>query len=338
MSFIKRIWILVTSTFRIWEQANSSRMAAAMTYYTMLSLAPLLMIAVAIAGYVYDDNLASKELIEQVGAATSPAIAEIIAGLISNATRPSSGILASSISLLILFYGASGVFSQLYETFNVIWQVPVESRTGFKFTIQKRLIGIGMVLIAGVSLIGTVALGSVIAYLEHLVQDSYPLVTTWLNLADRSLSLLLMPFVLALMFWFFPATKIKWRDVWPAGVLTALLIAASRYLIEFYLRFSSTSEVYGAAGSLVVLLIWIYITGLVVFFGAAFSHAWSDTFGSRSQRISQLVDSSDSGSTSSSYGKNGGARTIDGESPGEISSTHEDSTPPILLERRTPES
>jgi membrane protein len=338
MSFIKRIWILVTSTFRIWEQANSSRMAAAMTYYTMLSLAPLLMIAVAIAGYVYDDKLASQELIEQVGAATSPAIAEIIAGLISNATRPSSGILASSISLLILFYGASGVFSQLYETFNVIWQVPVESRTGFKFTIQKRLIGIGMVLIAGVSLIGTVALGSVIAYLEHLVQDSYPIVTTWLNLADRSLSLLLMPFVLALMFWFFPATKIKWRDVWPAGVLTALLIAGSRYLIEFYLRFSSTSEVYGAAGSLVVLLIWIYITGLVVFFGAAFSHAWSDTFGSRSSQTANSDKAIDSGNASPSREPNGRDRTIESESPGKITSNQADSSPPISLQRRAPDS
>ena len=196
----------------------------------------------------------------------------------------------------------------------------------------------GMVLIAGVSLIGTVALGSVIAYLEHLVQDSYPMVNTWLNLADRSLSLLLMPFVLALIFWFFPATKITWRDVWPAGLLTALLIAASRYLIHFYLRVSSTSEVYGAAGSLVVLLIWIYITGLVVFFGASFSCAWAETFGSRSKLNSELDDSADLEAAPLSHAENGSATTIDGPPPSKVTPIPEGSSPPIELQRRMPDS
>ena len=90
-----------------------------------------------------------------------------------------------------------------------------------------------------------------------------------------------MPLVLSLMFWLIPKTKINWRDVWPAAMLTALMLSLSRYLIEFYLRFSTTSEVYGAAGSLVVLLIWIYMCGLFLFYGAAFSRAWSETFGSR---------------------------------------------------------
>ena len=112
--------------------------------------------------------------------------------------------------------------------------------------------------------------------------EGYPQLVTWLSLFDRSLSYLLMPLVFTLMFWFFPATKIHWKDVWPAGILTAALIAGSRYLIGFYLKFSTTSEVYGAMGSLVVILIWVYITGLMVFFGASFSHAWADTFGSRS--------------------------------------------------------
>ena len=278
-----RVWRLITETFRIWEHANSSRMAAAMTYYTMLSLAPLLMIAVAIAGYVYDDSMAQREIVQQVGVLTTPEVAETVAGLIKNATQPTSGIFASASSLLVLFYGASGVFSQLYDTFNDIWQVPMQSRVGLRFNIQKRLIGVVMVLTAGVLLAGTLMLGSVISFLNQLVDDKFPQVATWLSLADRSLSFLLMPFVFATIFWFFPATKIKWRDVWPAGVLTAMMVAGSRYLIDYYLQFSTTSEVYGAAGSLVVLLVWVYITGMVVFFGASFSHAWADAFGSHSE-------------------------------------------------------
>ena len=190
-----------------------------MTYYTMLSLAPLLMIAVAVAGYVYDDKLAQDEIVTQVTAVTTPQIAETVADLIKNATRPGSGILASSISLLVLFYAASGVFTQLYDTFNDIWQVPLESRTGIRFTLKKRLIGVVMVLVAGILLIGTMMVGSVFTYLNSIFDGSYPRVTTWLNLIDRSLSLILMPLVFAFIFWFFPATKMKWLDVWPASVI-----------------------------------------------------------------------------------------------------------------------
>jgi membrane protein len=202
-----------------------------------------------------------------------------VAGVIKNATAPSSGLLASTISLLVLFYGASGVFTQMFDTFNEIWSVPVESRSGFRFNIRKRLIGVLMVLVAGILLLGTLALGSVIAYLNGLMNGQFPRLTTWLNLADRGLSFVLMPLLLSLMFWFFPAVKVRWSEMLPAALLTSALFAASRYLTNFYLQFSSTSEIYGAAGSLVVLLVWVYITGLVVFFGASFSCAWSRSFG-----------------------------------------------------------
>ena len=311
-----------------------------MTYYTMLSLAPLLMIAIAIAGYVYDSKQAQAEVIQNVKVATSPAIAQTVAGMIKNATRPSSGILASTISLLVLFYGASGVFSQLFDTFNDIWEVPPETRTGILFSLQKRLVGVGMVLVAGLLLIGTLMLGSVIAYVNGLV-DSYPHISSWLSLADRSMSFLLMPFVFALIFWFFPATKVQWRDVWPAGILTACLVATSRYLIDFYLRFSSTSEVYGAAGSLVVLLIWVYMTGLVVFFGASFCFAWAKTFGSLSELTGQETAGQPTKDASIPTGPLAQAATSEAAASGENSAesrvvnSGSESLPPLVLRRRS---
>jgi membrane protein len=279
---LQRIWQLIWMTFTIWVDANASRMSAALTYYTMLSLAPLLMIAVAIAGFMFDNRLAESEIVEQVTAVTTPEIAQTVAGLITSASQPETGIVAGTISLCILLFAASGVFTQLYDTFNDIWDVSLDGVNSFLHTVQKRLIGVGMVLVVGVLLVAALVLNSAIAYLNALVEGSYPVAVTWLNLADRSLSFLLMPIIFSLIFWFFPATKIQWRDVWPAGILTACLVASSRYLIAMYLKFSTTSEVYGAAGSLVVLLIWVYMTGLVVFFGASFSHAWAETFGSRS--------------------------------------------------------
>lgn len=273
---ILKFWLLFYRTFQVWSQANASRMSAALTYFTMLSLAPILMMVIAIAGYVYDDQLAESEVVEQVTRVTTPEIAQTVAGLIRNAAHPQSGLVAGTISLCVLTFAASGVFTQLYDTFNDIWGVSHEDTNGFLLELQKRLIGIGMVLLIGLLLISTLLINSMLGYVSDWIDASF-----WLDLIDRGLSYLLLPFLITLMFWFFPATRIKWQDVWPAGVLTALMIGASRYFIDMYLRFSSTSEVYGAAGSLVILLIWVYITGLVVFFGASFSFVWSQLFGSR---------------------------------------------------------
>ncbi|MDG1875165.1 MAG: YihY/virulence factor BrkB family protein [Mariniblastus sp.] len=279
---LRRIWKLITLTAAIWKQANASRMAAALTYYTMLSLAPTLMIAVAIAGYVYDSESAQAEIIKQVSAVTTPEIATTVTKLISNAITPGAGAVAGALSLAILVFAASGVFTQLCDTFNDIWNVPTE-KFGVLFTIQKRLLGIGTVLIVGLLLIGALLLNSITAYLSELVAESYPEIQSWLSLADRSLTYLLMPVGFGAMFWFFPSTKVRLRDVWPAAILTALMFGGARYLVGIYMRFSTTSEVYGVSGSLVVLLIWVHMMGMVIFLGASFSHAWAQVFGSRSE-------------------------------------------------------
>ena len=245
-----------------------------MTFYTMLSLAPVLMIAVAIAGYLYEGDQVQQEIIDQLAQVADQQTVTTVEGLLRNATQPKTGLVAGTISLLISLLGASGVFSQLYETFNDIWDVPSEDRSGWWFMVQKRLIGIGVVILIGILLVATLVVSSLIAYVNTLVQDSAPQLEVWLNLADQGLMYLLMPLVFSALFWFFPATDVKFRDVWPAGILTAFLIGASRYLVGFYLQFSSTSEVYGAAGSLVVLLIWLYIVGLCLFLGASFCYSY----------------------------------------------------------------
>jgi membrane protein len=258
-------------------------MSAALAYFTMLSLAPLLIMAIAIAGFVFGNKMAEAEIIELAARFTTEEIAGIIANLIKNASRPATGIVAGTISVAVLLFGASGVFSQLHDTFNDIWQVPAEKRSGILFTIRQRLIGILMVLIAGILLLAS----NVLSTLLSTIAESYPKAISWLNLADRSVSYLLMPFVISLIYWLIPSTKIEYRDVLPAAMLTAILISVSRYLIQLYLQFSKTSEVYGAAGSLVVLLVWVYMTGLVVFYGAAFCRAWAEIFGSRFEAQNQ---------------------------------------------------
>jgi membrane protein len=276
---IKKVWQLMFGSIRIWSDARASQMAAALTYYAMLSLAPTLMIAIAIAGYLFDNQLAEAEILAAVQQFTTPEIAKTISGLIQRASGPQSGIFASSISVIVLIIGASGVFSQLFDTFNYIWHVDGK-KLGFWFEVRKRGIGILMVLVIGLLLIGALVLNSTVSYVTQQM-EGHPILLSWLNFADRGLSFLLLPIVFSTLFWFVPSVKLSLWDVIPAGIVTSVLVTGSRYIIQLYLEFSSTSEVYGAAGSLVVLLIWIYMTSMVVFYGASFSHAWAITYGSR---------------------------------------------------------
>lgn len=277
---LTKLWQLIFGSVKIWSDARASQMAAATTYYAMLSLAPTLMISIAIASYIFDGQLAEAEILAAIREFTTPEIAQTIAGLIQRANLPQSGIVAGTFSVGIFIFGASGVFSQLFDTFNSIWHVDGRKQ-GFWFGIQKRCIGILMVLLVGLLLIGALVLNSIEAYATELLEGK-PVLLHWLNYADRGVTFLLMPIVFSLLYWFIPATKLRLSDVVPAGFLTAMLVLGSRSIIQLYLKFSSTSEVYGAAGSVVVMLIWIYMISMVLFYGAAFSHAWSLTFGSRS--------------------------------------------------------
>ena len=255
-----------------------------MTYYSMVSLAPLLTFAVAIASFFFDSQAARDQIIEQVELHSSPTVGGIVSGLLDNATRPNSGLIAGAISLAILLYGASGVFSQLYDTFEEIGETPVEERIGFRFTLKQRLLGILMVLIAGLLIVCSIVAGSALNSISEKIAASYPDSLSWLNMAEKFITWLGLPLILFLMFWLIPTRRLKWSDVVPAALLTSLLIALNRFVVVAYLKFSSTSEVYGAAGSLVIMLIWMYLTGLAVFFGAAFAQSWARTFGSlRSQ-------------------------------------------------------
>ncbi|MEC8557611.1 MAG: YihY/virulence factor BrkB family protein [Planctomycetota bacterium] len=280
-----RIWQLTSETVRIWFGARSAEMAAAMAYYAMLSVAPTLVIATAVAGWIYDEQLVERKIVDTVSQVTTPEIAQVIADIIGRAQTPQQGIVAGTISVVILLTAASMVFTQLYSTLNLIWHVD-QPKGGFWFNMRIRLAGLILVLSVGVLLITALILQSLAGQLSHLVVN-YPSLVSWISLIEQQLTFLFMPLILSVMFWLFPATKLKFIDVIPAGFLTALMVAGSHYFIDLYLSYSSTSEVYGAMGSLVVMLVWTYLLAMILFLGASFSRAWAHTFGSRRAKPSQ---------------------------------------------------
>ncbi|MEM9773421.1 MAG: YihY/virulence factor BrkB family protein [Chloroflexota bacterium] len=276
-----KIYAVFVNSFEIWGEAKASMMAAALTYYSMLSLSPILVLAVAIAGRVYGDTLVEGELLNQIAEFTSQEVANTVEELITNTSQPETGFVASALSFGVLFFGASGVFTMVSDTFNIIWGVPYDDRSGFWYSLQQRLIGVSMVLSVGLLLLVSILISTVISIVSEWTTDLIPAISGDLYLLERSITFLLVPLIFMAINRGLPRTKMTWWDVMIPSFITGMLVLGSRSLINLYLQFSSTSAVYGAAGSLVVLLAWVYMIGLIVFYGAALCRAFAEQFGSR---------------------------------------------------------
>ncbi|MEM7802169.1 MAG: YihY/virulence factor BrkB family protein [Chloroflexota bacterium] len=281
MTIFRKLVAFIRRTFQLWGEAKAARKAAALSYYAMLSLSPSLVLAIAIAAPLFAEQTVEAEIVELVGEFTSQEVGDTVAGLIENASSSETGFAATIIGVVILIFGASSVFSQLYDTINEMWGIPINRRSGFLYTLFQRAVGIGMVLILSLILLSLMIFSTILTLFAELISSWVSVTPTFLFYIERFFSLLLMPIVFATMFRFLPDIHVKWSDVIGAAIVTAVLITFGRSLIEIYINLSSTSAVYGAAGSLVILLTWIYLTSMIVFYGAAFSRAYAEMFGSQ---------------------------------------------------------
>jgi membrane protein len=279
----KQIWRLLKETVKEWGEDKSSRLAAALAYYTVFSLAPLLILVIAIAGLLFDQAAVREQIVQQIQSLVGEDGASIISTALDNANRPgqNSGIIATIISIAVLLFGASGVFAQLQDAMNTVWDVeaaPNNAATGF---IRKRILSFAMVLSIGflliVSLVISAALSAAAAFLSGAL-PGFDLLWQLLNIV---LSLVVLTVLFAMLFKFVPDVRIAWKDVWFGGFITALLFTIGKYLLGLYLGRSSVGSAYGAAGSLVVLLAWIYYSAQILFFGAEFTQVYARRYGSR---------------------------------------------------------
>ena len=272
---------LLKEAFAAWNRDKAARLGAAIAYYTMVSLAPLLIIAVAIGGAVFGEQAARGEIVGQIGTLIGEDSARGIQSIIEHAReQPKQGWFAGVLGIGILLVGAAGVFIQLQDALNTIWRVQPKLDSAFKEVVQKYLlsftmvIGIGFLLL--VSLIISAALSALTKYVGSLL-PGYLVVGELLN---QLLSLGIITLLFALMFKFLPDVELKWRDVWMAAGLTSLLFAIGKFFIGFYLGHSIIASAYGAAGSLVVILIWVYYTTQIFLFGVEFTKCYKRRRGS----------------------------------------------------------
>ncbi len=279
---IKQLFRLLKLSFSEWQKDNAGRLAAALSYYTIFSLAPILIIAIAVAGVIFGQEAAQGEIVRQLQGTIGTEGAEIIETMIENTRETGSGIWATLISVGVLLFGATGLFNQLQGSLNTIWNVKPKPGRGIKGIIQDRFLSFAMILTIGflllVSLIFSAALAAFGNYFSHLVPDM--LMGLW-QVLDFFLSFGVITVLFALIYKVLPDVKIGWSDVWLGAIVTALLFVLGKTLIGLYLGNSTIGSTYGAAGSLVVLLLWVNFSAQILFFGAEFTQVYANRYGSR---------------------------------------------------------
>lgn len=276
---------LLKETFREWSEDGASRLAAALAYYTTFSLAPLLVLIIAIAGLVGGHEAAQNQTMSQVEDLLGTEGREFVQGMIESASKPATGLTATLIGVVTLLFGALGVFGELQNSLNTIWEVkpkPAQSfLDGIKRFIGRRLLSFTMVLGIGFLLLASLVVSAAVSAFAEYIGTRWPLANFWLELINFLVSFAVIMLLFAMIFKFLPEIRIAWKDVWLGAAVTSALFSLGKFLIGFYLGRSEVGNTFGAAGSLAILLIWIYYSAQILFFGAEFTQVYANRYGSK---------------------------------------------------------
>jgi membrane protein len=277
------LWELTKGTLSSWMDVNAPRLGAALSFYSVLAVAPLLVLCIGLAGLVFGQEAAQGQVAAQVQNVVGAQGGQVIQTLLAESSRKSSGIIAASVGLLMLLFSASGVFGELRDSLNLVWGAKSASGSGIIGMIKYRFFSFAMVLGIGFLLLVSLLLNAAIAAAEKFFGGYLPLPGPVLHLINFLVSLVAVTVLFALLYKVVPDVHIEWQDVWIGAAVTALLFSIGKFLIGLYLGKASVGSAYGAAGSLVVFLVWVYYSAQIFFLGAAFTHEFSERHGSRAQ-------------------------------------------------------
>ncbi len=277
----KEIFGILKKAASEWMEDQAPTLGAALAYYTVFSLAPLLIIIIGVAGLVFGPEAAQGQIFEQLRGLLGEAGAKSMQDLVENANaKPATGIFATVIGIVTLLFGASGVFGQLQTSLNAIWGVQPKPGRGVLGIIQDRILSFGFILVVGFLLLVSLLLTAAIALVGEWSGGMMPGMEFLIQLLNSGLSLAVITLLFAMLFKFLPDAKIAWHDVWIGAFITAALFTVGKFALGLYLGKSSVSSSYGAAGSLIVLLLWVYYSSQILFFGAEVTQVYANRFGS----------------------------------------------------------
>ncbi len=278
---VKVILGLFKETFEEFGKDKASRLAAALSYYTIFSIAPLLTIAIAIAGAVFGKEAANDTIRRQLQGLIGEAGATVIQNAIDNANRPQTGTIASLISIAILIFAATGLFTELQDSLNTIWEVQPKPGRAVKTMFRQRFLSFAMVLGIGFLLLASLVVSTILASVQSDLSNVLPGGDFVWRIVNFLLGFAVTTILFGLIFKVLPDVKITWSDVLTGAALTALLFSLGRFLLGEYLGRASFSSTYGAAGSIVVILVWVNYAAQILFFGAEFTQVYARKFGSQ---------------------------------------------------------
>jgi membrane protein len=276
----KAMFELLKKTFAEWNEDKAPRLAAALAYYTVFSLAPLLIIVIAISGLVFGREAAQGQIVGQIQGLVGEQGAQVIQTMIEGASKPSASILATIIGLATLLLGAGGLFGQLQDALNTIWEVQPKPGRGIFGMLQTRFLSFTLVVGTGFLLLVSLVLSAALQAFSGYLGGLFPNAGIVLQIVNILLSFAVITLLFAMIYKVLPDVKIAWSDVWIGAVATALLFTIGKFLIELYLGRSSTASTFGAAGSLVVLLLWVYYAAQILLLGAEFTQVYANQYGS----------------------------------------------------------
>jgi membrane protein len=275
-------WLeMIKMTFRDWSEDKAPRLGAALAYYTVFSLAPLMIIVLAIAGLLFDADTVRSQINQQLGLGEKGG--EGLAMLIEGAEDRDSGIVATILGIAALLFGATGVFIQLKDALNTIWEVEPKPGGGIWAFVKDRILSFAMVLAIGFLLLVLLVVSAALQAVQKYVGEVLPMPGWVAHILDIVVSIGGVTVLFALMFKYLPDVKIGWRDVWLGAVVTALLFTLGKFLLGLYLGRASAASAYGAAGTIVIILLWAYYSAQILFFGAEFTQVYAKSYGTRIQ-------------------------------------------------------
>ncbi|OQY43160.1 MAG: ribonuclease BN [Anaerolineaceae bacterium 4572_78] len=266
---------LVVETFKGWIDDKASRIAAALAYYTIFAIAPLLIITISVVGFVFGESAAQNEIATQLEDMIGPEVASVVESAVASTNKPTSGIIATIIGFVTMLLGASGLFGEIQAALNTIWKAEPPEGGGIMLLVKNRLILFGMVFSIGfvlmLSLFAGIAVTAVTEYFD------FGAFLQWLNLI---ISFGLVTLLFAIIYKVLPDVTPAWSDVWIGSAVTSLLFTIGKLLIGLYMGSSNIGSAYGAAGSLIVFLVWIYYSAQVFLLGAEFTYVYAHRYGS----------------------------------------------------------
>jgi membrane protein len=277
----RQAWVISRAACKAWVDDHASSMGAALAYYTLFSFAPLLLIVIAVAGLWFGPDAARGEIVGQLSGLVGVAGASTIQDLLQNVNRPAGGIAATAVGLVLMLVGATTVFAELQDALDRIWRVPARPGSGLWQLLRTRLLSFGLILGLGFLMVVSLLLS---AGLSAIQAWWTPRLVGWelvLAVAHQVLSFVLVTLMFAMIYKMMPRARIEWRDVAVGSLATSTLFAWGKWMIGLYIGSSGVHSGFGAAGSLVALLIWVYFSAQIFLLGAEFTWVYAHTLGSR---------------------------------------------------------